>query len=518
VKPSEFLSIDVESELRAVCALQVKGSWQLAAEAVRFGIRHGATAVEVSHSKRGFVARCVGAVCSQDHLERVAVVLDSEHADEDRHRAIVGLEEDGVQCLLWLAGSPEATVRLATRPTGSATVLETRPRQRPGLETDAAAEIDSGFEVEFSSSEFDVQRSQRWLGVACRFAPIAVTIDGEDVAKGFSEALFSVSLGRPLPGGIAITPDGDAPHLWLLRHGVLSARATVAGFPPFEAAVELGSITPEGAIPDELRQTVNPHLPVLVDRAVELLVDAVEQGPYVDSDRLTRIATLVLRTARKGIQRERVEGLAVFPSVDLGSGARALMSLEELRRMSDEDGVTLWSAPPDTDVSRLPADGRRVLLLTPEQHGIVAEVVTGAVQRPEPRPRSGWRALTAVLARTWSTIWRRFAPNGVGRELKDAELLAAELALVSKLEGITSHADGEVVQARLCAGVGRVKRQAQTLLLPRNNPLVVQAVRLIETDDRWLYPALLAVVGDHAMLPPDLRSQWRERVLTSDRK
>jgi hypothetical protein len=115
-------------------------------------------------------------------------------------------------------------------------------------------------------------------------------------------------------------------------------------------------------------------------------------------------------------------------------------------------------------------------------------------------------------------MWRRLAPNGVGRELKDAELLAAELALVRKLEGITSHADGEVLRARLCAGVGRVKRQAHTLLLPRNNPLVVQAVRLVESDERWLYPALLAVVGDDALLPTDLRSQWRERVLTSDRK
>jgi hypothetical protein len=91
--------------------------------------------------------------------------------------------------------------------------------------------------------------------------------------------------------------------------------------------------------------------------------------------------------------------------------------------------------------------------------------------------------------------------------------LSAEHALLRHLEGLTTPSDGEPVTVRLCAGVGRVKRQSGVLLLPRNNPIVVQAVRLVASGDEWLYPALLAVVGDEAILSPDLRTRWREKVL-----
>ena len=514
MKASEFLSIDVDSELRALCTEQVQGSWQLAAELIRFAIRHGASAVELSHSKHGFVLRCPGTVCSPDHLQRVAVALDPTRADEDRHHAIVALEEDGVQSLLWLMGSEDATARVATRHKKSATVLESKPDSRPRLEADAADEVEGGFEVVFKAPRFDVQRSQIWLATSCRFAPITVTADGNDVAQGFAGALFSVSLGRPLPGGIAITTEGDVPHLWLLRHGILAARATVPGFPPFEAALEVGGITPEGATPDELRESVNPHLPTLVDQAVQVLVDAVDEGPFIDSARVSRLATLCLRTAHKGLQLDRIAGLPVIPSVDLESGARTNLSLADLRRMSDDEGRTLWSVPPDTDLSRLPIDNRILLLLTPEQHGLLTDLVPGPVQRPEPRQLSGWRSLAVAARETWQKLNLRLAPIGAGRLLKDTELLAAERALLRQLEGLTAASGGNPLEARLCAGVGRVRRQGKTLLLPRNNPLVVQVVRLTEADEEWLYPALLAVVGDEACPSPDLRVRWRKRVLT----
>jgi len=513
LKASDFLSIDVDSELRTLCAEQVQGSWQLATELIRFAIRHGATAVEVTHSKNGFRVRSPGTLCSSDHLQRVVVALDSAQGDEDRHRAIVALEEDGVQCLLWLTGAEGSTVRIVTRPKQSATVLESRPDHPPSLETDAAVDVDDGFDVVFNSPRFDVEKSRTWIATSCRFAPVTVTVDQAEVTQGFQDPLFTVSVGRPLPGAIAITARGDAPHLWLLRHGVLAARATVPGYPPFEAAVELGGLTQEGATPDELRETVNPHLPTVVDQAVELLVDAVGEGPFVDSERVSRLATLCLRTAHKGLQSDRI-ALKVISSVDLESGARTNLALADLRRMSDDEGQYLWSVPPETDMSRLPADGRILLVLTPEQHGLLTELVSGPVQRPEPRQSSGWSRLIAGVHEAWNTVRRRLTPESAGRLLKDNELLAAERFLLDQLEEVTGFSDGEPLHAQLCAGVGRVRRQGRSLLLPRNNPLVVQAVRLMESDEEWRYPALLAVVGDEASISPEVRVRWRRRVLT----
>jgi hypothetical protein len=407
---------------------------------------------------------------------------------------------------------------MVTRPASSATVLETRPGRSPRIETDAAADTGTGMEIQFRSPRFDLRRSRSWLALACRFAPVAVSVDGADLTQGFQDALFSVSLGRPLPGGLAITADGDVPHLWLLRHGVLATRAAIPGYPPFEASLELGGVTPEAATPDELRGTVNPHLPALVDRAMALVVDAVCEGPYVDPSRLTRLATIVLRSAHKGLQLDRIVGLEVFQSVNLARGARTQRSLEQLQGLADEDGAVLWSVPPETDLGRLPSDDRDVLVLTPEQHGLLADLVSCPVQRPEPKPRFVLGALASAAADSWRALKRRFSPDRAGRQLKDTEMLAAEQALLCVLEGVTSVADGEVLEPRLCAGLGRARRSGGLLLLHRNNPLVVEAVRVVETDDAWRYPALLAAVGEEAVLPPELRVRWRRSLLADGRK
>jgi hypothetical protein len=122
--------------------------------------------------------------------------------------------------------------------------------------------------------------------------------------------------------------------------------------------------------------------------------------------------------------------------------------------------------------------------------------------------------LIGSVHEAWNTVRHRLTPESAGRVLKDSELLAAERFLLDQLEEVTGFSGGEQLQAQLCAGVGRVRRQGRSLLLPRNNPLVVQAVRLMESDEEWRYPALLAVVGDEASISPEVRVRWRRRVLT----
>ena len=513
MKVAEVLTVDVESELRALCSHQLQGSWQLPAELIRFAIRHGASSADVERDRRGFVLRCPGTACSAEYLSQAACALDVAQADEDRHGAVVALEEDGAQALLWVAGCPDARVQIAVQNGDSATVLKARCDGRPRFELDAEVDLDGDFEVRFEGSDFDAKRALAWVHTACRFAPVAVTVDGIEVAQGFSSALHSVSLGRPLPGGIALTPEGDAPHLWLLRRGVLSARATVPGYPPFEAVLEMGDITPEGATPDQLRRAVDPHLPDLMDQVARIVVDAVEEGPHVNQERASRLVTLCLAVARTGLRADRVSNLAAIPSVDAETGARKSLSLADLRRIGDQGSGPLLSVPPDSDLSCLPAGNRIVLLLTPEQHDLLVDLIPSRLQRPEPRHHRGhWRSFVADSKRRMGELRSRVTGSGRGRILKPNELLQAERDFVRLIDGVTDLRTGEPVTVSLCAGVGEVRRRGQQLLLPRNNPLVVDAIRLSSEDDTWLYPSVLALLSEHAAPPPNLARRFRERL------
>ncbi len=515
VKAAELLTVDVDSELRTLCSQQLQGSWQLPAELIRFAIRHGASSAELERGRRGFVLRCPGTACSAEYLSQVASALDVAQADEDRHGAVVALEEDGAQALLWFAGCPGSRVQIAVQRGDSATVLEARPDGPPRLETDAAVDVVGDFEVRFDGPDFDVKRSMAWVRTACRFAPITVTVDNAEVVQGFNSALHSVSLGRPLPGGIALTSEGDAPHLWLLRRGVLSARAIVPGYPPFEAVLELGDVTPEGVTPDELRRAVDPHLPDLMDQAARIVIDAIEDGPHVDQERASRLVTLSLVMVRKGLRSDHISKLPVIPCLDGTTGARRNLSLADLRRISDQEPGPLWSVPPDTKLAGLPAGSRTVLLLTPEQHGLLTELLPGGVQRPEPRHRPGrWRSLVAESRRRIAQLRSRVTGSGNGRILKHNELLQAERDFVGLLGGVTDVRTGEPVNVGLCAGVGEIRRHGEQLLLPRNNPLVVDAIRLSTEDESWLYPSMLALLFDQAAPPPDLARRFRERLAT----
>lgn len=250
-----------------------------------------------------------------------------------------------------------------------------------------------------------------------------------------------------------------------------------------------------------------------MDQAARVVVDAVEDGPYVNREKASRLVTLCLVMARKGLRPDEMSTLAVIPSLDAETGARKSLSLADLSRICDQGSGPLWSVPPDADLSCLPAGKRTILLLTPEQHDLLVQLIPSRLQRPEPRHRPGlWRSVVAESKRRMEQLRSRVIGRGRGRILKPNELLQAERDFVNLINGVTDVRTGEPVTVNLCAGVGEVHRHGPQLLLPRNNPLVVDAIRLSSEDDSWLYPSMLALLSDHAAPPPDLARRFRERL------
>ena len=108
----------------------------------------------------------------------------------------------------------------------------------------------------------------------------------------------------------------------------------------------------------------------------------------------------------------------------------------------------------------------------------------------------------------------RATGTGKRRILKENELLQAERDFVRLLEGVTDIGTGEPVKVGLCSGVGEIRRQGQQLLLPRNNPLLVEAIRLSSEDKMWISPSMLALLSDQAAPPADPARRFRERLAT----
>ncbi len=68
------------------------------------------------------------------------------------------------------------------------------------------------------------------------------------------------------------------------------------------------------------------------------------------------------------------------------------------------------------------------------------------------------------------------------------------------------------VDLDLCGGSGPVRTRRSHHVVGRERPEVRAAVAAIGSGGRWLYPALLAVVGEDVELPNGIRDRWLEKL------
>jgi hypothetical protein len=509
----ELLGIDVSSELANVMDEQLHGPWQVPAELVRAGVLAGAASIDVSLGRRAFEVRWTGATVPEEELRHLTTVLDPAADPGRRHRALERLERASLQALLWTAGVADKSLYVKAEGGGLPLVLERRGGGRPSLRPAAGSAADPGLVVRATVSILDRSRADSWLRAACRFTPIEVRIDGGAVARGFTGALAVVALTEPVPFQLAVVRSGEAPRLWLLRHAVVSTRATVPSWPSFEAAVELGDRTRSGATPEELRAAVTPFLQAMLETSAAAVADLARRLEDLEATDRERVLSLLLRLARHGVRRAELFDLPVVEFLDGADGEPRRISLRDLERLAVEQGGSLVSVSPVR--SRGPA-GRSfepAVVVTDEQRGLLGDLLGIPLQRA--RPMAGERglreALSILAARVGGLLRGRWSLLGQ-RRLPEDELLEAERRLV---RGLERHLEG-VSSVEICTGAGPVRRRRGRLLLSRHHPLVVRAVRLVAEDERWLYPAALALAVWPAKPSQALRRRWLDAWVNGD--
>ncbi len=472
---AELLAIDVDAELAAVGSEELHGPWQVPAELVRMCLRLGADEVVVETRRRGFRLAAAGAEVTAGHLRALASSCDRRRDGAERHARLRQLEDDGGLPLLWAASVAGAS--LVARAGG----VEVRLRRGTAVElTGRTGGRGRGFELELAAWAWARRRAADWLRSAARFAPAPVRLDGADLRTGFGRTGWRIAVERPLPAAVLVGCGGDAPSLWLLQHGVVSTRATVPGYPPFRAALELGSVLPGPATPAALHAAATPHLRSLAETAVAAMLRVAETG---DGDACRRLLAPLVAAADAGILRDRVLAAPLVERRGPAAGVR--MSLAELAAWARRGSGPLPACDAgDRRAAGGPAD---CVVLAGDDRAAVAGLL-GVRFRPVRRPLgprfSEVRA--RALAHLGCLLERLPRPL---RAAPDDELSAAERALLDALRAAHPPAEPEVVGFHR-GRVGRLRAAGGGVLLPRRAATVQAAGRLVAADSRWTGVAL----------------------------
>lgn len=493
-----LLSIDVASELETLCEAQLRGIWQVPAELVRLAMRVGAGEVSVDRRGRGFVISWNGALIEGGAFADLRSALDVSGNPDHRQRAIAAIEGSGMEALLWASGLRGARTRITMAGGREHWCFEHR-RRRTRLMKNAGAEGPKTVEIEWWCKGLHRRRALSWLAIATRFAPVRVLVDGSASPRHFAAGLFHVRVEDPVPCRLGLTRLGDDPVLWLLHDGVVSTRATIPGYPPFEAAVELGGLVAPGASSADMRLALTPYLEELVDRAVWMMVEVSDRLSAMAPRDAERICLLLLRAARKGLRATDIRRLALVPTA--ADGHRRL-SIDEIRDLAGRSGGVLSAIDHGDRVGEGLVDPESTLLAATEIRDLLTDLAGVRFQSPTLRTRGLRNRIVDGIRTTKGRLERRWRGLLARREVPPDELRPQEVAVLTAIRTAISP-----LGVRLCEGRGSAGRTARGVIVPRSGTVMAAGADLVASEQSWLYPFLLALeIG--ADPPDELRDSW----------
>ena len=497
----QLLSIDVSSELATLCEAQLRGTWQVPAELVRLALRIGAAEVHVQIRRRRFEISWEGPTIDEEVFTDLRSTLDIDFAPEGRQRAIAALERSGMEALLWSAGLRGARLQIACSDGGRRWYFEDRGRRRLHRNRESGSVAPSSVVILWRCSGLDHRRASRWLTIASRFVPARILVDGTVLPRGFVGGLYHLQLEEPVPCKLGLTRIGDAPVLWLLRDGMVSARASVPGYPPFEAAVELSGLVAPVASAADMRRAATPFLGELVDRAVWMMVQVSDQMSDMTEGDRERLCVLLLRAAEKGI---RAGEICRLPLLEIASDDDIRLSVEVIRQLAGQRGGVLAAIEGSERAKEDLVEPQSTLLASSEVRHLLAELTAVRFQSPSRRRRKLHRRVTDRIRATAAHLLRRVRGVFARQEVPPDDLQPRESDLLEAVRSAMSP-----LSVSLCEGRGSAGWTAKGVVVPRCNPAMKAGADLVLADDTWLYPLLLAL--DMGQDPPeDLRSRWLE--------
>lgn len=487
IDPETLFSIDVDAEIRKLSQAQFQGAFQLPAELVRRAIRLGADRVTVRFERHGVVVSSNATALAHGDLEALAVLVDGSKARPLRHQALTRLEQLREAPLLALAGLDGATIEVAATSNGQLRTLRIGKDGRPTLTQDTSTKGD-GDSIGLRTPALDHPAARNWLVKVCRFAPVAIMVDGAAIERPLPPCMARQRFDGTFPFEILIPESGDSAHISLLEWGVVTSRLGVPGAPCFEAAVELGQT---GAYLNSarLRSYIEPHLDTVVDSALAVLRDLGNADTPLATHRRTRLAHLVLTGLKHSPKRRDLEQIRLFRVLDAHGHKVRLESVEGLRLLCG-DGQSLSAITPDQDPRRFIHLGDTTAILDGVERSHLTALLP--IQITAPQRRSGGWSIYRGFARAIELVgegFQRLAHPLHRPPVDDDGLRPEERLLLDQLRKQAHRFSAGPVN--MCEGAGPIRRREDSFLLPRKNRDVVLCVAALQRDSQSVYPASL---------------------------
>jgi hypothetical protein len=462
----DLLRIDVEAEAHRLEEAAIDGPWQVPAELVRAALAAGARRVAVGLTRGRLTieddgpgwspeaARWLGALLSEPGRRQAALDRLAPHP-----------------ALIWLAGLRPTRVVVE----GAGTCLKWRTGRAPAHTSSPR----SGGRLE-ADVRIDPARAAEWLRGAARFAPVPVILDGQDVRTDLGAALAIAPLPAPWQGRLALAPRGQQARVWALGHGLVSARISQPGPPPFEAWLEVGETDPAAA-----REAAGQVLGELRHLALATWVGLGRDLAGLAPGYRPRVRGVLLESARARLRRSDILLLPLFERV---AGTPRFVDAVAFDQAAGGSRRLLALAPGEDPQAHV-LGGRDAFVLAPAERSLLEQLLGLRFVAPPRRPRPGlWQRLRARLADVVEGL-----AGGGGTELPVAALDGGERAL---LEALRERA-GQV-RVEMLDGAGRIRRGSGRVGLPRLHPLVRAAVVALARDPRQARVAALALLRERA--------------------
>ncbi len=495
--PERLFSIDVNAEFQHVALEQSEAPWELPMELMRDALRRGATEVSIALSATELCLRDDGLGLSHEALSDLASLLAPLTNPEQRHGALLRLEagrQNGLLLLAWL-GPRRIEIRSRNGPR-----LTRHGKSQPAIGTCAAASNQIEVRVTLNTGQAGAR-----LKTSAVFAPGRIELNGRLLPKWEPNAFASAALTAPVPGRLYLHRSGDEACVFLLLDGVLSARLTVAGAPPFVAVAEMRDLAPFPSSAALLRERIEPHLDSLSAQAFELLLTQGRRIRALAEPDQRRVRRCLLTTARQRHALGPIYSLRMFRATAEPGASERWLALADLG-----DAKRIQAVFPD-QLRRHKASGSGpALVLDGEERSLLADLLGLHFAPPPepPTPEAGLTALGRRIRRAWGSfpLGRLMSP----RPLPVAALSPAERHLLAALRQTIRQPS---VDFCLCPGSGRVRRLGGSprsrFLIPRDSPLTRSAVRAWERSQDFLPLIALALLGDWPEAVEHLRTSAR---------
>lgn len=506
----ELLAIDVAAEIRLLGAAQLQGPWQLPTELVRYALQRGADRVELRLKGRGFEVADDGEPISFQSLEALVSTLKTSLASVQRQHALESLEAAGGVPLLWAVTLARGRLEVLSVGDGGGGRLGVRAGAARLTPKSPRPGVAGGVRIKGRLGRDDIARAMDAVVERCRFASAEITLNGRSVVRGFPGGMYRMRFSEPVEGAVALTSRADAPRLWLLQNGVVSSRATLPGYPPFEAAIELGGVAPEEASPAELRSAVAPYLRGVVDHGMSMMVRLARRVSELDDAARDRLSDVLLRAAEASVWRARICRLPLIPTIEGSGGISKWLSIDQLRDTENGSIPVVSTVREPESVSEF---GGRVLVLPVSLRGRVANLagkrLIEAVKVKKRRGvKSSFHGLLGRLRFAWN---RRLQVRDLGPIVADAELEQWELRALAVLrDELSTSVSAGHRGVHLCEGSGFPTTRRGLALVPRYGPARPALVHAGNGLEGAVYPVVVALAEESGVSSTELRARWVE--------